>query len=36
VVLDSQRLVPERLLEASFPFHYSSLDQALRQLLLNS
>ena len=36
VVLDSQHLVPERLLEARFPFHYSSLDQALRQLLLDS
>jgi uncharacterized protein (TIGR01777 family) len=34
VVLDSQHLVPQRLLEARFPFHYSSLDQALRQLLL--
>jgi uncharacterized protein (TIGR01777 family) len=36
VVLDSQHLVPQRLLEARFPFHYSSLDQALRQLLLDS
>jgi uncharacterized protein (TIGR01777 family) len=36
VLLDSQHLVPQRLLEARFAFHYSSLDQALRQLLLDS
>jgi uncharacterized protein len=36
VVLDSQHLVPERLLDERFPFHYSRLDQALRQLLLDS
>jgi uncharacterized protein (TIGR01777 family) len=33
VVLDSQRLVPQRLLEASFPFRYAQLDQALHHLL---
>jgi uncharacterized protein len=36
VVLDSQHLMPQRLLEARFPFQYSSLDQALRQLLRGS
>ena len=33
VVLDSQRLVPQRLVEESFPFAYPELDQALHQLL---
>jgi NAD dependent epimerase/dehydratase family enzyme len=33
VVLDSQRVVPQRLLEASFPFRYAQLDQALHHLL---
>jgi len=36
VVLDSQHLVPRRLLEAKFPFHYAGLDQALHHLLLDS
>jgi uncharacterized protein len=36
VVLDSQHLVPRRLLEARFPFHYAGLDQALHHLLLDS
>ena len=36
VVLDSQRLVPQRLVEARFPFQYSRLDQALYHLLLES
>lgn len=36
VVLDSQHLVPQRLLEASFPFRYAGLDQALRDLVLGS
>ena len=36
VVLDSQHLVPQRLVEAKFPFQYSRLDQALRHLLLES
>lgn len=33
VVLDSQRLVPQRLAEAHFLFKYPRLDQALRHLL---
>src|SRR5262249_48765748 len=33
VVLDSQRLLPQRLLQANFPFVYAYLDQALNQLL---
>lgn len=33
VMLDSQRLVPQRLLEAGFLFKYPRLDQALRHLL---
>jgi uncharacterized protein len=33
VMLDSQHLVPERLTEATFPFAYSTLSQALFQLL---
>ena len=33
VVLDSQRLVPRRLVEADFPFDYPRLDQALRHLV---
>jgi NAD dependent epimerase/dehydratase family enzyme len=36
VVLDSQNLVPQRLVEARFPFQYPSLDQALYHLLLES
>jgi uncharacterized protein (TIGR01777 family) len=36
VVLDSQHLVPQRLVEAKFPFQYPGLDQALHQLLLES
>jgi uncharacterized protein len=36
VVLDSQHLVPRRLLEARFPFQYARLDQALHHLLLDS
>lgn len=33
VMLDSQRLVPERLTEATFQFVYPQLEQALRDLL---
>jgi uncharacterized protein (TIGR01777 family) len=33
VVLDSQRLLPQRLLEANFVFDYPQLDQALCQML---
>ncbi len=33
VVLDSQRLLPQRLMEANFRFGYPRLDQALRHLL---
>jgi uncharacterized protein len=33
VMLDSQRLVPQRLVEESFPFAYPELDQALHHLL---
>jgi NAD dependent epimerase/dehydratase family enzyme len=33
VVLDSQRLVPQRLTEEGFPFAYPELDRALRHLL---
>ncbi len=33
VVLDSQRLLPQRLLEAGFPFGHPQLDEALRHLL---
>ncbi|HLW02932.1 MAG TPA: TIGR01777 family oxidoreductase [Ktedonobacterales bacterium] len=33
VVLDSQRLVPQRLLEVDFPFDHPQLDEALRHLL---
>lgn len=33
VVLDSQRLLPQRLLEADFQFSYPRLDEAIRQLL---
>ncbi len=36
VVLDSQRLVPQRLVEARFPFLYPRLDQALHHLLWES
>ena len=36
VVLDSQQLVPRRLVEARFPFQYPQLDQALHHLLLES
>jgi len=32
VVLDSQRLLPQRLMEANFTFDYPQLDQALRRL----
>jgi uncharacterized protein len=33
VVLDSQRMLPQRLLESGFSFAYPRLDQALHQLL---
>jgi NAD dependent epimerase/dehydratase family enzyme len=33
VVLDSQRLLPQRLLEAGFSFQFPHLEQALHQLL---
>jgi len=33
VVLDSQRMTPQRLLEAGFQFDYPQLDGALRRLL---
>jgi NAD dependent epimerase/dehydratase family enzyme len=33
VVLDSQRMTPQRLLEAGFQFDYPQLDRALRHLL---
>ena len=33
VVLDSQRMLPQRLLASGFAFDYPNLDQALRQLL---
>jgi uncharacterized protein len=33
VVLDSQRVAPQRLTEANFPFDFPQLDQALRHLL---
>ena len=33
VVLDSQRLLPHRLLEANFPFDYPQLDEALHHVL---
>ncbi|MGO8949060.1 MAG: TIGR01777 family oxidoreductase [Ktedonobacterales bacterium] len=36
VVLDSQHLVPQLLVEARFPFQYPRLDQALHHLLLES
>lgn len=36
VVLDSQHLVPQRLVESRFPFQYPQLDRALHHLLLES
>jgi uncharacterized protein len=36
VVLDSQRMLPQRLLASGFTFDYPNLDQALRQLLSRS
>jgi uncharacterized protein (TIGR01777 family) len=36
VFLDSQHLVPQRLMEVKFPFQYPTLDRALHHLLLES
>jgi len=36
VVLDSQRLLPQRLVERQFQFDYPRLDEALRHLLRKS
>ena len=35
VMLDSQRLLPQRLMKANFQFNYPQLEQALRHLLLS-
>jgi len=33
VILEGQRVIPRRLLDSGFAFHYLDIDQALRNLL---
>ena len=33
IVLEGQRVIPHRLLELGYPFRYSELDRALRDVL---